>query len=166
MLKKILKTLIEIALIALVIYAFITLTHSVSLSEELWEAYVICQPDDYVNVRYQPNKRSQVVGYVEGGDWILIDGTERNGFIKCYEIGEYGEGWIHKGYVVYDEPVRVNRMAFSVSRTRVACRRWIDGKVRKWLKNLDEVMVYWWSFDWCVTNKGFVKTEYLEMEGT
>jgi len=166
MFKKILITALEIALIALVIWAVITITNSVSFSEELYEAWVICQPGDYVNVRMNPSKRSQVVGFVDGGDRIMLDGTSRNGFLRCYGIGELGVGWIHKGFVVYDEPVRTQSVAYSVSKARVACRRWVNGKIRKWLKNLDEVTVYWISDEWCVTNKGFVKTEYLEMEGT
>ena len=165
MLKKILITLLEIALIALVIYAFITATNSIVLAEDLTEAWVICQPDDYINVRMNPSKRSQPVGYAEAGDKIMTDMKVKNGFLRCYGIGEMGVGWIHKGYVIYDEPERIDRMACSISRGRVACRRWIKGNVRAWLKNCDDVLVYWWSFDWCVTNKGFVQTKYLEMEG-
>ena len=163
--KKILKTLLEIALIILVVYLFITLTSSISFSEDLTEAWVICQPDDYINIRMSPDKHSQPVGYAEAGDPIMTDGKVKNGFIRVYGIGEMGVGWIHKGYVIYDEPERIDRMACSISRGRVACRRWINGKIRTWLKNCDDVLVYWWSFDWCVTNKGFVKTQYLEMEG-
>ena len=51
MLKKILITLIEIALIALFFYAIITIAESISFADELQEAWVICQPGDYVNVR-------------------------------------------------------------------------------------------------------------------
>ena len=167
MLKKILITILEIALIALVVYGVITITSSVGFTEELTEAWVICQPDDYVNVRRSPSKKSQAVGYADGGDPILTDGTIQHGFVHVYGIGDYGEGWIHAGYVVYDEPARMqNQPACSISRGRVACRKWIGGKVRKWLQNLDEVKVYWWSEEWCVTNKGFVQTKYLEMEGT
>ena len=166
MLKKILITLLEIALIALVVIFIITALNSVSFAEEEepWEAYVICQPGDYVNVRYKPSKRSQIVGYAEAGDPVLIDGTEKHGFLKCYGIGEYGEGWIHKGFVVNYKPEQINRTAIVHSRGRIRARRWINGKRRAWLKNQDEVKVYWCSDDWCVTNKGFVKTKYLEME--
>ena len=132
MLKRILKTLVEIALIALLFYAFITATNSIVIgrSEELTEAWVICQPADYVNVRANPSKRSEAVGYAEAGDMVLTDCCKKNGFIRCYGIGEMGVGWIHAGYVVYDEPVRVDQMACSVSRGRVACRRYIKGKIR------------------------------------
>ena len=165
MLKKILITLLEIALIVLVVYGLITALNSVTLGEELTEAWVVCQPDDYVNVRANPSKRSEAVGYAEAGDMVITDGTIRHGFIRVYGIGEMGVGWIHTGYVVYDEPIRVDQMACSISRGRVACRRYIKGKIRTWLHNLDEVKVFYLTDEWCVTNKGFVKTEYLEMEG-
>lgn len=165
MLKKVLITLLQIALITIVVYAIITFTNSIGFSEDLTEAWVICQPNDYVNVRMNPSKRSQPVGYAEGGDSIMTDGFVQHGFLRIYGIGEMGVGWIHKGYVVYDEPEKVERTACSVSRGRVACRRYIKGKIRKWLKNLDEVKVYWISDEWCVTSEGFVKTQYLEMEG-
>ena len=165
MVRKILVTLIEVLLIILVVYAAITILNSISFAEELTEMYVICQPGDYVNVRINPSKKSQAVGYIECGESFLTDGQKQNVFIHCYGIGEAGEGWIHCGYVVEDEPVKVNRMAFSISKAKLAARKFIGGIVRKWLKNLDKVMVYWMTDVWCVTNKGFVMTEYLEMEG-
>ena len=165
MAKKILKTIAEIILIVFVTYAIITVLNSIAFSEDLIEAWVICQPHDYINVRMKPKRQSMAVGYAEDGDSILTDGKRQNGFLRCYGIGEDGVGWIHSGYVVYEEPTLVNKLAYSISSARVACRKYIGGKVRKWLKNLDEVMVYWMTDDWCVTNEGFVKTDYLEMEG-
>ena len=129
-----------------------------------FSAWVICQPNDYVRVRMNPSRKSQSVGYADAGDQIIVDGTTKHGYLKCYGIGEMGEGWIHSGYVVYDEPQKVNCKATVVSKVRLAARKYIYGKVRKWLHNLDEIKVYWLSDDWCVTDKGFVKTEFLEME--
>jgi hypothetical protein len=96
----------------------------------------------------------------------MTDSRKKNGFIKVYGIGEFGEGWIHQGYVSWQEPVKVNGYALVVSRGRLAARRCIDGKRRCWLKNTQKVKVYWITDSWCVTDKGFVKTKYLEMEGT
>lgn len=164
MLKKILITLLEIALIVLVVYGAITALNSVGFAEDLWEVYVVCQPGDYVNVREKPSRKSEAVGYADAGDSVLIDGAEKNGYLRCYYIGEMGIGWIHKGYVVYDKPERVSITAKVNCKFRVRARQYISGKRRAWLKNQDEVNVYWLSDDWCVTNKGFVKTKYLEME--
>lgn len=166
MLKKFLITLFEIALIALVVFGIIVTLNSISFAEDLWEVYVVCQPGDYVNVRAKPSRKSEAVGYADGGDSVLIDGAERNGYLRCYYIGEMGVGWIHKGYVVYDKPERVSITAKVNSKGRVIARKYVGGKRRAWLKKNDEVKVYWLSDDWCVTNKGFVKTKYLEMEGT
>lgn len=165
MLKKILITLLEIALIIIAVVLIISALNSVSFAEDLWEVYVVCQPGDYVNVRVNPSRKSEAVGYADGGDSILIDGAERNGYLRCYFIGEMGVGWIHKGYVVYDQPERVSITAKVNSKGRVIARKYVGGKRRAWLKKNDEVKVYWLSDEWCVTNKGFVKTKYLEMEG-
>ena len=166
MLKKILITLLEIALIALVVYGAITALNSIGFAEDLWEVYVVCQPGDYVNVRENPSRKSEAVGYADGGDSVLIDGAEKNGYLRCYYIGEMGIGWIHKGYVVYDQPERVSITAKVNSKARVAARQYVNGKRRAWLKKNDEVKVYWLSDEWCVTNKGFVKTKYLDVNGT
>ena len=168
MLKKILITLLEIALIALAVYLIVTGLNGVTLAEEydqVFTAYVICQKDDYVNVRMYPSKKSEVVGRCDGGDEILTDGYEKNGFLRCYGF-ESVDAWIFSGYVVYDKPEWVNRIGYSVSRAVLNVRRFIGGKVIHKLKNLAEVVVYWLSDEWCVTNKGFVKTKYLEIEGT
>lgn len=165
MMKKLLIVLIEIILMVLVVYAVISIFDSVALSEELMEVYVLCQPDDFVNVRMNPSRKSQVVGYAECSDKILTDGKQKNGFLKCYGIGENGEGWIYSGYIVMDEPVKVNQQGVSVSKGKLAARKCIGGKVRKWLHNLDTFTVYWLSEEWCVTSKGFIKTKFIELEG-
>ena len=165
MTRKILKTVAEIALIALAIYLIITVLSSIAFGEDLIEAWVICQPHDYINVRMTPSRKGIKVGYAEDGYSSQTDGKKKNGFLRCYGIGEDGAGWIHAGYVVYEEPQYVNCKGFSISKARVACRKYIGGKVRKWLNNLDEVRVYWMTSDWSVTSEGFVQTKYLEMEG-
>ena len=149
--------------IILLVLLLITVTVS-SLGEELYDAWVICQPGDYINVRMNPSRKSQIVGYADAGDSILVDGTTKNGYVKCYGIGENGSGWVHNGYVVYDEPKRVTCTAVVVSRGRLAARKCIKGKVRKWLHNMDELNVFFISEEWCVTNKGFIKTEHLDFE--
>lgn len=164
MLKKVLITLFEIALIALAFILLISALNSCSFAEDLWEAYVVCQPGDYVNVREKPSRKSEAVGYADAGDSVLIDGAEKNGYLRCYYIGEMGVGWIHKGYVVYDKPERVSITAKVNCKLRVRARQYIGGKRRAWLKKNDEVKVYWLSDEWCVTNKGFVKTKYLLWE--
>ena len=165
MIKKLLVTVLEIILIALVVWMAIYILNGVSFADELITAYVLCQPDDYINVRMNPSRRSMIVGYAEVGYSFLTDMVTRNGFLKCYGIGEMGEGWIYKGYVVFDEPVEVNKTGYSNSKSKLAARKTIGGKVRKWLHNLDAFMVYWMSDEWCVTSRGFIKTRFVELDG-
>ena len=136
-----------------------------SLAEiDPYEVYVICQPGDYVNVRLNPSRKSEAVGYADSGDYVLTDGKTKNGFLRVYGIGEMGVGWIHNGYVVEDEPQRVNCTGIVTSKGKLAARKYIKGKVRKWLHNMDKIKVYWITDDWCVTSEGFVKTEFLDFE--
>ena len=67
---------------------------SVCRGEGLVKCWVMCKPGSQVNVRRTPSKSAQEVGFLETGDWFLTDGSSSNGFIRVYEIGEYGEGWI------------------------------------------------------------------------
>ena len=163
--KKVLILIVELLLIALVIYAVTAILDSAALSEELDEVWVICQPNDYVNVRLNPSRKSQVVGFADAGDRILTDGRKKNGYLRCYGIGEAGEGWIFAGYVVWDKPERISGSAVVVSNGRLAARKYIGGKRRCWLKNMDIVKVYWISEEWAVTDKGFVKGRFIEMVG-
>lgn len=161
--KKSIWLIIAYVLIILAFICIVTLAISFVKAEELTEAWVICQ--DYVNVRMSPSRKSESVGYVDAGDKVLVSDKKKNGFLKCYGIGEYGEGWIHSGYIVYDRPEKVNCKAYSVSRGKLRARRHIGGKRLHWIKHFEEVKVYWISENWCVTDKGFVESRFLEMEG-
>ena len=161
--KRILITIAEIALIVLVILALSAILNSIKAEEDLTEAWVICT--DYVHVRMSPSRKSEAVGYVDAGDSVLVGSKKKNGFVRCYGIGEYGEGWIHSGYLVYEKPEKVNCKAVSVSRGKLRARRHIKGKRVGWIKHLETVTVYWWTDEWCVTDKGFVESRFLEMEG-
>ena len=159
------STLLSITIVLIIIAIILILSLAISFvkAEELTEAWVICQ--DYVNVRVKPSRKSDSVGRLDAGDSVLVSDTKNHGFLKCYCIGEYGEGWIHSGYIVYDKPEKVNCKAYSVSRGKLRARRYIGGKRLHWIKHMEEVRVYWISEDWCVTDKGFVESRFLEMEG-
>jgi hypothetical protein len=134
-----------------------------SKAEEI-ECWILCQPDSYVNARLNPKKKSIEIGRLECGDKIYTDGKIKNGFLHCYVGFEYGEGWVHKGYVVYDKPERpVFPDTTITSKGRVAARRTINGDRRCWLKDGQKIKVYMTSSEWSVTNKGFVKTEYIDI---
>lgn len=162
--RKWLKTIAEIAVIALVFYALICFVNSLGMAEEYTQAWIVCQPNDYVNARLKPNGRSRKVGWLDPGDEILLDGKEKNGYLHCVGMFET-EAWVFSGYVVYEEPVRVNVHAYVISNGDLQARKCIGGRRRCWLKTGDEIKVHWFTNEWCVTNKGFVMTKFLEMEG-
>lgn len=127
-------------------------------------AWVICQPGDYVNARTRATKSSAAVGMYETGDAVELDGKTSNGYAHIVDVGlEVSEAWIHTGYIVFDEPEWVGDEMTVVGNGRVAARKYAEGPVRTWLKPFSYVQVFWMTEDWAVTNRGFIKTEYLEV---
>ena len=169
MLRKAVVMVAEIVIIAAILFLAVAVIGGITTGNaesEYSEAYVICQPGDYVNVRIKPMTRSRSVGRYETGDRVTTDGKEKNGFIHIVSASlETSEAWISAGYIVYEEPERIDRKATVTSRARLAARKTIGGKVRKWLKTGDTVTVYWFTDEWCATNKGFIKTQYLDLDG-
>jgi len=159
------RTVLEIVLIILLVYGAICLYNSFGFADEMYdEAYVLCA--DYVNIRMKPTKKSESIGRFECGEKIWLDGKKRNGYLHCVNLSlESDTGWIHSGFVVFDEPERVNQSAVIVSKGRLAARKYVNGKRTRWLKPLASLKVYWWSDDWCVTDCGYVQSKYLELEG-
>lgn len=162
------RTFLQICLIIIAVLIVISLWNALlatANAEDLTTGYVICQPGDYVNIRSRPSSRSDVVGMFDVGDQIILDGTRKNGYLHAVHLGlESDEGWICEGYVVYDEPEYINGSAVIVSNGRLAARKNVNGKRTRWLKNGASLKVYYASEEWCVTNCGYVKTQYLEFE--
>lgn len=122
--------------------------------------YVLCNPDNYVNIRETPSKKGCLGGRAYCGDGFETDGIVRNGFVHVYCATEMGEGWISKGFIAWCKPEEVNETWIVDSNGRVAARSTIGGKRNKWLKNGKEVTVYYVA-EVAVTNYGFVDAEYL-----
>ena len=154
---------IGLLIVAALFINFYFMTHA--RGEDDIECWILCQPDSYVNIRLNPKKKSIEVGRLECGDPIFTDGKTKNGFLHVYGFTfEVGEGWVHKGYVVYDEPFKPVQYDTTVnSNGRVAARRTINGQRRCWLKDGQAIKVYMASEEWSVTNKGFVKTKFLNL---
>lgn len=170
---KWIRTLIELALVVGAIIAFVTMIQSLGIAEE-WDehepefeiAYVICTKDDHVNVRPFPNTKQEPSGYLEPGDIVYLDGRKRNGY--CHVVGlsnEDGEGWVHKGYLVSYPPELVDKDATVISKGRLAARKYVNGKRTRWLKPGSTVHIWYMSEEWCCTNRGYVQTKYLELDG-
>ena len=135
---------------------------SSTYAETIW---VLCQTDSYVNIRPFPNKKHEASGYMECGWSAGTNSKSKNGYLYLDEIGnEDGYGWINKGYVVYSEPIIYAFKTNIYSSGRVACWRSIGGNRRCWAQEGDVVTVFAVSREWSVTDKGFIKTQYLGVD--
>ena len=134
--------------------------------ETLGTCWILCKPGSRVNVRRTPDLDGQVVGFLEVGDDFRTDGVSSNGWIRCYGIGEFGEGWVYCGYVAEEQPVEVNETYVCVAKSQVACRKWMGGPQTEnpWLRNGRDVLVYFIAGDWAITARGYIRAEWLEVD--
>lgn len=160
--KKIPIIILILIVIAIDIYCL------TARGEEIKEGWIVCQPDSCVNIRSKPKKSSEAFGELELCDKIYTDGKVVNGYLHCVDLpAETTEGWVSKVYVVYDEPHKPKYQLRNiiVEQGKVAARRTIGGKVRRWLHSGDMIYVYAITKEWCVTSEGFVMTEFIDNGG-
>ena len=168
------KILAFVVFLAVLITVVVAITVSVCKGEDaLVKCWVMCKPENhdhtinYVHVRRVPSKTGMEVGYLDAGDWFMTDGTSADGWIRCYDIGEYGEGWVYCGFVTEYEPEPVFETYCCVAKTRVACRRWMNGpKIERtpWLANGSNVDMFYIAGDWALTSRGYIMSKYLEAD--
>lgn len=131
------------------------------------EVWILMKPGDYVNVRMEPKKKSQAIGRLDAGDGFLTDGRTKNGFLHVLDVGEC-DGWVYKWYVVTEAPEVVDEYYTVSAKKRVLCRRGVSGPRVKgrlgWMKNGTRVKVYCIAGDWAITNRGYVRSEWLEVD--
>lgn len=155
-----------IAAWALVAVLAIAVVAQAATSKDTVTAWVVCQPGNYVNVRLKPSTKSESIGRFETGYTAEVTGKTRNGFAHVKVSLEYDEGWIHAGYLVFDEPVWMEGAMYTVrSNGRVACRKYVDGPRRCWVVNGSTLQVFWIAGEWAVTNKGFIRSEFIQPMG-
>ena len=156
--NDVLKVAAMLLLYLLVMLALVCILDC-SIAEEY---YVLCRPESEVNIRERPKLKSGIVACYFFGDMVVTDGQEVNGFVHVVDInGEVSEGWMYRGLLVEDPPVASPGMAQVFCDGRVACRKYADGKIQRWLEDGSEVKVYAISEVWCVTEYGYIKTEFL-----
>lgn len=129
--------------------------------------WVFCKPGDYVNIRREPDRKSELAGFLDVLEEFQTEWETRDGFVRVYGVGD-GEGWIYAGFVSAEKPEEVMETYVCTAKRRVACRRWIDGpriagKVG-WLKNGGNVTVYYRTSEWSVTSRGYIRSEWLEAD--
>lgn len=148
-------------IVALVLSLLFCVLSAFALADEY---FIICHPESFVNVREAPKKRGDVIGRLELGDKVESDGKEKNGYLHLINLPlEMTDGWVSLGYVTGQMEIRTVTAEIE-SKGRVACRRYINGKRRKWLRDGDQVTVYGWSDDWAITSQGYIMTKYLEVQ--
>lgn len=146
--------------------ALIMITAGIVLAEEkevTTRAWVICE--NYVNIRNWPSKGATTGGQLDPCDEIEIDGRTKAGFAH---IVAPTDGWVWAGNITFSQPEKIGKWAYVTARTRVACRRWVDGpqvESKPWLINGSGVQVFYMSADWACTSRGYIQTEWLEVEG-
>ena len=127
------------------------------------ECWVFCQPNGIVNVRSKPRKNSTEIAWVTCGTKLTTNGKIRNGYIYvCDMAAETTSGWISTKYIVFEEPKPVSAEMIIRAEGRVACRKYMDGKIVKWYRDGDRVTVYWLADGWAVTERGYIRYEFLE----
>ena len=125
------------------------------------EYFILCRPGATVNVRISPKNRAEIIAGKSFGDKVVSDGLERNGYVHVVGLAaEVEDGWIYKALLSEDQPAAVDMMT-EVFGGRVACRKYPDGKLIRWLKDGSQVRVYAVTDKWCVTEYGYVMTDFL-----
>ena len=161
------RTLVILAaLIFLVGFTAETIRISARADEQLIQAWILCKPGDYVNARISPSRKSNSMGRFNVGDSVQTSARSKNGFLYCKVDLEAEYGWIYAGYVTTSQPIDYGgKECPVVSNGRVAVRKCIEGDRTGWLVNGSIVKVYAVAGDWAVTNRGYVRSEYLNLGG-
>jgi len=165
---KWLKLAAELLIIAAVVWVVVFFLQGMGIADGAYEseAWVICQPGKYVNVRRNPGKQAEVIGWFNAGDSFRTDWEIRDGWVHAYVSLEETEGWIYVGYVTAYEPEwREGTEAEIEADGRVACREYCGGPRISgrggWVKPGDTVQVWYWTPEWAVTNRGYIQADYL-----
>lgn len=122
--------------------------------------YILVQSE--LNVRGRPSLGSEIHGRLFTGDSVNVVRKYRGWYFLRDLPSEEGCGWISEKYTV-SEPVTElrNVQAIIEADGRVAIRDSVNGKRKSWVYPGDIVQVYGTSEVWSVTDRGYIKTEYL-----
>ena len=160
MMKRAKATIIWAAAMAIIASALALIPAGGTWAEES-TGWIMCGPTGRVNIRERPSRKAEVVAWGYMGDEITLDGKKKGMWVHCILPCEAGEGWIRGDYLTTDEPEYPENGRFEVDHNKVRIRESAGGKVKGWAMDGDEVTVYQVTPEWCVTNRGFIKTRYL-----
>ncbi|MBQ1792975.1 MAG: hypothetical protein II008_22595 [Oscillospiraceae bacterium] len=159
-LTKVLSLILVLAL-ALASYTVATEINRAHADTVYAKQWIICK--NYVVIRNWPSRGAMEGGQLDPGDEIEIDGRTKDGFAH---IVSPVDGWVWAGNIVSSQPEKVECKAYVTANKRLYCRRWVDGPMvdsKPYLINGSKVHVYWMNDEWAVTNRGYVRSEWLEM---
>lgn len=153
------------ALFALVLIASVCVINAYNFAfAETDEYYVICKPKSEINARKRATVQSPVVATLYFGQKVESDGKEKNDFIHVVNLpAESTSGWVYKGLLSEYEPIESTGYAQIFGAEKVAARKYgcRESQVKKWLADGQTVKIYAISERWCVTEHGYVMTEFL-----
>lgn len=134
-----------------------------ALAEDLtYDCWTMCQPGSEVMIRAKPSRQAEAVGAAGCGERLRTDWREKDGWLHLVDVSnETGDGWIHMGYVVFQEPRTVGAEMTVAGCRRVACRKSMNGKRTAWAKSGSRVVVYMIADEWAVTDRGYIQAAYL-----
>lgn len=162
--KKLMKQILILGVLAVLFataYTVQTARITAKADGQTVTAWVMCQPGDYVNCRPGPSRKGDSIGRLETGYRLEVTGKTKNGFAQCHVSLEQETGWVHAGYIVFQEPVWIDKDMTITTESRVAVRKWKDGERTKWMYSGDAIHIYWKADGWAVTNRGWVQTQYI-----
>lgn len=138
------------------------MTISVIVMAQAERMYVICSDSGRVNIRSSASVSSGIAGYLYAGDSVDVIGkTGKWCKIDTFGMTEASSGWVHSQYLVPDPPEDHHSEVTVVANGRVAVRDGINGKRIAWIQPGDHVTVIRWTGTWALTNRGYIKAEYL-----
>lgn len=127
--------------------------------------YGVCEKGS-INVRLKPNGHSEVCGKLEFGWPVDILDSRQSGKVTWYKVDgitEYGYGWVNGNYLLSSEPTKPEEMHGTVTANGRVAVYSITGKRKGWVKPNESLRVIIYSEERCFTNKGWVKTQYLDI---
>lgn len=161
--RKVVVLVIEIILIAILVFAAVNAYNYAFAESDVY--FIICNPESHVNARNKPQKAASIVGRLECGDMVRTDGRQKNGYYHIIDCSfEQDEAWISGSYLVQDKPYIGEWHSSIISEGRVAARRNVNGKRLRWLNPGTGITIYVLSNEWCITNRGFIRSEYLGVQ--
>lgn len=125
--------------------------------------YILVQSE--LNVRSRPSLGSTVFGRLFTGDSVQVTKKYHEWLYLEGLPSEEGHGWVSSSYVVSDPVTQMDGEPAAIDANgRVAVRNSVDGKRIAWVYPGDIVHVYGISDSWTVTDRGYIKTEFLNLK--